>query len=436
MRIIVASSLVLLLSCGAVARAGSDLDSATMKQLTLLERKFFGHTFDSDNDDGRAGRLEQLIFGEVSSGAPQERIQKIIAVSPLESAPVPPEKTITTDESVQPTSMYDGESEEVSDYPHVSSLESVILGKNYSGQRLPERLSRLETKAFGHASTSNDFSQRTDDLEQFAEKNLHAKPFAQNNSDSETVEATGVPGPETGASEQTASAEYPHITALERNILGETYSGQPLTARLTRLETTAFGGPSKNSDLSQRTDALESYSQKKLHKKSFQPPPDRGAAAVSGKPQGAGSGMSKQLIAMAANTLLSAAGLGGVGMGLAGAGMGLGVMRQQQQQQKETVDKTVTQQECDEDPSVSAHFPPPETAKLLTKVAWCEAQIFGHTFPSMHLKERLRQLSQELHFGTGKTDLQLMDDVGGLVKAVQAQKGNVPIGAAPGGNVH
>src|ERR1700691_1296392 len=49
---------------------------------------------------------------------------------------------------------------------------------------------------------------------------------------------------------------YPHITNLENAILGQSFLGQPLSKRLTRMEVKAFGSSSSNPDLSERTDAL------------------------------------------------------------------------------------------------------------------------------------------------------------------------------------
>lgn len=532
MRIIAASCLLLSITVGSAL--ATDLGSVDQKSLAAIEKKYFGHSFDTDSDESRAVRLESLIFGDRCEGAPVNRLKKLIAVAVNEEDGCPtqqPPQSQTGDNtgragktSPSPTSTSSSNSRtvtaenscpeadpgvEINDYPHISALEKTILGSIYAKDALPhrlarleskafgavshspdlserteklqqyaethlhakpiatapdsdveyfqsyanevpagsgppsqpgeyphinaleqailgntypgdlvaERLGRLETKAFGAVSNSADLSQRTDKLQEYAEVNLHAKQFlSESHSETEYADSTSEAGAASGA------GNYPHVTALEKNILGQTFNGQPLTARLSRLETTAFGQPSSDADLSRRTDALESFSQKKLHKKSFQPPPNSATTASS-----PGAGMSKQLLAMAANTVLNATGLGAVGM-LAGAGMGMNALQARQQQEN-----TAAVQQPDEDPAVYANVPPPDGARMITRVGWCEAQLFGCTFTSMHLKERLRQLSAELHYSTDKTDLQLMDDVGGLVKAVQLrQPRNIPIGSRPG----
>jgi len=87
-----------------------------------------------------------------------------------------------------------------------------------------------------------------------------------------------------------------------------------------------------------------------------------------------------------------------------------------------------------DDPSVHEAAPPPDDAKLITKVGWCEVQVFGHTFSDaglvdaslpaqhMHLPKRLEQLSQKVQFEPKKSGMQLMDDVDALVKYVYSNK--------------
>ena len=466
MRVILSSFLVVLVSLGAVAGASDGGKVAGLTPLAKIERKFFGHGFEADPDEVRVSRLENLIFGETETGSIQERIGKVIAFSTKEEAGSPAtttsepgkpaqdlrlktpvsknQKVPVAAEATDSSELSQEESSEQSDYPHIGVLEKAMLGGIYAGQPLPQRLGRLETKAFGKPSNLADLSQRTDALDQYAEKKMHLKLFptpetgevsydAENASDSKAPASSSTQNSSQTQSEtETVVTDYPHITALEKAILGQAYPDQAIADRLSRLETTAFGAPSDLPDLSRRTDALESYAQKKLHQKPFQVSRSAEAAAEksSGSGSGMASGMSKQILAMAANTLLQATGLGGVGgLALAGAGMGIDAVRAQQQR---SAPKEQAEAEEVEDPAAFAAVPPPPGAKLLAKVAWCEAQVFGRTFAVLHLKERLRKLSQELKFNTEKTELQLMDDMDALIKTVQLkQEKALPIGSAP-----
>ncbi len=82
-----------------------------------------------------------------------------------------------------------------------------------------------------------------------------------------------------------------------------------------------------------------------------------------------------------------------------------------------------------EDPVIYEKAPPPDNAKLLTKVAWCEVQVFGHTFPTLHLPQRLAQLNSEMNFAPGKTGIALMDSTASMIKAAQNHKAGQAVGA-------
>jgi hypothetical protein len=87
-----------------------------------------------------------------------------------------------------------------------------------------------------------------------------------------------------------------------------------------------------------------------------------------------------------------------------------------------------------DDPAVHDPMPPAADASLLTKVGWCEVQVFGHTFSDsglvesaskathMPLPKRLEQISRKIEFEPQKSGMQLMDDVNPLIKAVSSAK--------------
>jgi hypothetical protein len=109
-------------------------------------------------------------------------------------------------------------------------------------------------------------------------------------------------------------------------------------------------------------------------------------------------------------------GVGGVGFGGVRVRNRADVQREQLQQQQRS--KTETQ----EDPQVFDTNPPPGNAKFLTKVGWCEIQVFGHTFPTMHLPQRLGQLNAETNFAPGKSGIDLMDETASMIEASMNHK--------------
>jgi len=368
MRALIGLLLAVAVSLWSAVQAATNLQPGTLKQLVELERKYFGSSFDADSDQSRAERIEELLFGKAVAGDPEQRI-----------------KNLATDP-----------------YPHITALENAILGQSFCGQQLSVRLSRMENKAFGSQSANPDMSERTDALEQYAQNTLHKSSIE--------VDSEADTGSVAQTQAQSEQADYPRINTLEQAILGESFPGQPLADRLGRMESKAFGSSSSNPDLSARTDALEQYAEKKLHKKPFAEE-QRREAANAGPQQG--SGLPKQLLSMVGSTLL---GMGGLGPAFIPAFGGVR-MRPRQAEQQPDAPAPVRQ----EDPLVYDSAPPPPDAKLLTKVGWCEVQLFGHTFPDMHLPERLEQLNRQLNFSQGKSGIGLMDDLSALIKAVQAQ---------------
>ena len=339
-------------------------------------------------------------------------------------------------------------------YPHISALENAILGQSFPTQSLPERLGRMEKKAFGKVSTKPDLSDRTDDLDDYTEKTLH-KNLLHANVDEETPDSTEIVNPTGGLTSESAEmgtaqvpvgqmrsgevqADYPHVTSLEKVILGQTYIADTLPDRLSRMETKVFGGPSTNPDLGERTDALEAYAEKKLHKLP-QAKQDAEIGATDNPQQNNGGLLSKvgqAFLGMAGGSALNSVmgnSFGGLGpnlggMGSSGMGNGFGgvnVRRRQAADQQQPPEPAAPTHP--EDPAIYEAAPPDPSTRLIVKVGWCEVKVFGHTFPNMHLPQRLGQLNSELKLEPGKSDIQLMDDIGLMIKTIQARKPATPI---------
>ncbi len=99
-----------------------------------------------------------------------------------------------------------------------------------------------------------------------------------------------------------STANYPRVSELERSLLGRTYAGEPVRQRLSRLETKAYGAPSRVDDLAVRVDKLTSYASvygmqpgdsmgttsESLH----------GVAGLDSAPQARSSGMLERVSAM------------------------------------------------------------------------------------------------------------------------------------------
>ncbi|MBX9668662.1 MAG: hypothetical protein K2X93_13635 [Candidatus Obscuribacterales bacterium] len=245
---------------------------------------------------------------------------------------------------------------------------------------------------------------------------------------------------------------YPRVAAMENALLGQSYSSDELDARLARLENKAFGKTSAQADLSDRTDELQQYVEKKLKRKLLQEDPDfrtksddasepgqqpdnasngsqqANDACASQQPndyetpdaaggggersQGGSPNRARSVGTMIGTTLLNVAGLGVPGFG------GVRVRnRADLPQQEQAAIQANQHQEPQEEAAVFEKEAPPATAKLLTKVGWCEMQVWNRTFPSMHLPQRLAQLNEEIKFAPGKTGVALMDCSAAMIEA-------------------
>ncbi len=355
-------------SSSATATGDSDkLDAQSMKNLILLEKKYFEHTFDSDTIEGRVERIEQLILGDATKGNPQDRLNKMVTSLVNDGGSLDPVNSNTAD----------------------AASTAKAPAKN-------KQVAATPPSAQNGRDLSND-------------------PYANDHD-------------EDPAAGQTSN--YPHITNLEKQILGTTYDGQALNARLTRLETKAFGAVSQLPDLSQRTDALERYAENKLKKKPFagtesadlaaaefeasgDSPGQNYARNYSGAPQQQaqqrGGGMASQIPRQLVQSLL--------GIPTFGPGPG-------QQRPPSSYENTAYEQQSapQDDPRVFQQDAPGSSEQMLVRVGWCEVHTFGHTYATMHLTQRLRQLNDAVRPGAPKqNDMQLMDDLDKIVAAVQAR---------------
>ncbi len=210
--------------------------------------------------------------------------------------------------------------------------------------------------------------------------------------------------------------DYPHVTNLEREILGPTYESDSLSARIDRLEMKAFGKVTTGGDLSSRTDRLESYAQNTLHDKPFANNPDIDKTYIipasrqsypTARPDNGPSIADAERYAVQHFFGSS-------------RNMGQGYSPSVPMDAASDSDEPARPAE---DPAVYAKTPPASGARMITQVGWCEVQVFGHTFPNMHLTQRLRQLNDEvMPKKTKLTDMQLMDDLTPIMNAIVVRK--------------
>ena len=213
------------------------VQAADSPDLSSLETRFFEHTYPQDTTEDRLTRLEKMVFGEARSGDDQDRLQQLVNAVPAQAAPSAggnqsqlqsqggsnnqsgnPQGTNTASQGDD-----DSDSTSGTDYPRVTELEKVLLGKTYQGEPIKHRLDQLELKIFGKSHAGEDLADRTDRIAQYADKK-----FSGNQNSAFTQSE-----PRNGSVEQ-------KVAWLETQIEGQAFPQKPMIERLRPLEQAMF----------------------------------------------------------------------------------------------------------------------------------------------------------------------------------------------------
>ena len=285
------------------ASAGAE-DGAVLSQLDKIENKIFQHNYPKDTTAVRLERLENTVFGENKKGSTSERVAALVTAVPNLDNP-PPASTISSETPAldnaadtnsankraaakpKQTGSEDDNGDGVGNYPAVTAMETKLLGKDYAKEPIKDRLARLEKKALGSVSTSDDLSERVDRLKEATGIDVARKPaslsdwmeddedlphspsgrgggdlsFGSPNVYQDMQRSSAPRDPYSSAYIPDRSARGPAVSiksfglsqqvlALEHEIFAKGYEHDPLPARLNRLETTVFPGQKPNTEMS------------------------------------------------------------------------------------------------------------------------------------------------------------------------------------------
>ena len=258
------------------ARATDSSSPGTVDtSLSQLEDRFFEHQYDSDTDIDRLNRIEEFVYGSHQSGSVNERIKRVLSTIPDDASEQDTQNTSpqpTSNNTNQPASQSHKAVTDVpqvspspsnapfdyGSYPRVANLEQELLGHPYPNDSLPDRLSRLETKAYGAPSSNTDLCQRVDLLDDYAQRhdlygdhqsiNRPSTPLAfaptktiapgtDDDQDSSTDIPPSRPQQEYSGGKSTfvGSAEE-RVSMMEAQVFHHTSTDKPLDQRLKKLE--------------------------------------------------------------------------------------------------------------------------------------------------------------------------------------------------------
>ncbi len=341
-----AFSLLIVLFVGLMPLSAHGLpaEPATVENdVQSLEIRLFQHNYQLDTIDNRLSRLEKMVFGESRTGNDQHRateLRSAVCTDITETSPA-----VASVATSQAVAVAGGGAP-------VAALDSK---SSRTVQRCANRKAPVGTSCRSHGARQESISGDGD-------------------ADDDSI---------------TDASQYPHITALEHELLGQTCVNQPVAKRLAALETKAFGMPSTCEDLSERTDRLEHYVDSRLHKTPFAVNPEMEIADSDGS--------------------FSYPRQGAVPVSYSHPAA----------------------------PAQPRFMPPPySSSPMLEKVTWMEGQVFGQLYQSDHLLDRLRRLDRTLFPDErAPADMKLMDEVDSLVSAVevvqrQKQQSSAPVSIA------
>lgn len=205
--------------------------------LNALETRFFEHTYPQDTTEDRLTRLEKMVFGEARTGDDQSRLQQLVNAVPAQksddsgqsqSAGQGGQNSQTSQAQSNGGSSAGGQADDSdtasgTDYPRVTELETVLLGKPYNGEPIKHRLDQLELKAFGKTHSNENLADRVDRIAQYADKKFNG---SQNSAFYQTE-------PRNGSIEQ-------KVAWLETQIEGQAFPQKSMIERLRPLEKAMF----------------------------------------------------------------------------------------------------------------------------------------------------------------------------------------------------
>ncbi len=262
-----------------VANAATD---ALGTKIDQIEKSYFGYTYPKENNATRLNRLEKAIYGQISKETTNQRVQKLFVDVQADVVASAGEKTADASTGGA-SSMNSPQEEELPQaekdvkYPVVDKIEQKVFNKTFTNEDVYKRLSRLEKQVFKKESKGT-LSERVDNLRL---STIGTEPLV-TPSDDETVVYVPKKGRDIhytedgsgqwqnvgsgdmdndngqynyyspqntknrvarGDSAYQSSSSDPltyDIESMERNVLGQKFSGESASNRIARLEKKVF----------------------------------------------------------------------------------------------------------------------------------------------------------------------------------------------------
>ena len=259
------------------------VNTATIEK---LENSLYGFTYSGESENSRLDRIENSVYGTVSTKSANERVARLKKdmatdligqeIEPVEDTFADPEDSYVEREPVAASNV---------NYPAVDELEEMVFNKNFHGEDIKKRLSKLEMQTFGK-EYNDDLSTRTDRLKaELKPQSLMDNEIAQSSNDfyDDYVPPLGadyhlnkyqqtdmfdydrfnarqqaMADAYEGSSYQAPVPKQYNLTTVEKGVLRQTFKNDTTENRLSRLENTMFGTNFSNDDNETRINRISS----------------------------------------------------------------------------------------------------------------------------------------------------------------------------------
>lgn len=253
-------------------------EEAIGDQLTKIEINLWDLNYQNETNEIRLKRIENEVFGTPNTkGTVQERINKLNATLGLESL---------AEAKTPAFELYKNEDSGIN-YPVVDMFETQLLGQSYKKENIYKRLERLEGKVFG-STQKGDLAQRTDNLKakiavskpssvlpsyqtsEYYRSDENEYSFEDRYTEDDIIAKSKSDVQKRNKRRQDNNYSYDYgyggsdaslqIAGLENSLFGQTYSYDPMTVRLNRLERRIFQRDFASDDEYSRLERLQAAS--------------------------------------------------------------------------------------------------------------------------------------------------------------------------------
>lgn len=258
--------------------------------LTKMEKSLFGVDYNSQNDDARLKRIEEVVYGKASLSPLAQRVDKLSKdlSADLIGQEIKPKRDTFTEDEAAPKEQIPKADGSVN-YPIVNEIERKVFNKEFRNIEINQRISSLEQNVF-KKTYKDDLNSRVERLKSavIPERVATAANIDESDDNSYVSEGVNTPSPPLQDDVLSFNSQNPGynsqnsvlddyqgnsdaaipLAALEKKVLKKSFPDDTVSNRLVRLELKVFNSTFTDDDEQTRLDRIASaYQAKKTSKK-------------------------------------------------------------------------------------------------------------------------------------------------------------------------